>query len=163
MLELTVDQSNLVRVSKLMRAEYNGKRLKLDLIAEFKTIVGPGIAAVQGKLRAIPHETARETSPALGTYLADRVKLSVRLGGASAGVKIRIAQTPNLRGFKLAGRRLNRVSWRHRIFGSDVWVEQTSPIPNYFDETLMSYKAEYTDAVLAACRRMAFRIAGERL
>lgn len=163
MIELAVDQTKLVKLSKLMRAEYNSKRLKLDLIAEFKEIVGPGISAVQSKLRAMPHETARETSPALGSYLAERVKLSVRLAGASAGVKIRIAQTPNLRGFKLAGRRLNRVSWRHRVFGSDYWVEQTSPIPNYFDETLMSYKAEYNEAVLAACRRMAFRIAGERL
>jgi hypothetical protein len=42
----------------------------------------------------------------------------VRLSGRSTGVKVRIGQTPNLRGFKMAARRLNRKSWRHKVFGN---------------------------------------------
>jgi hypothetical protein len=161
-IELTVDQTKLIKLAKIMRAEANSSMLKKDLIASFKVATDAGISAVQSKLRAVPNDSGVKSSPPLGTYLAARVKLSVRLGGQSAGVKIRIQQTPSLRGFKMAARRFNRVSWKHRVFGQDVWVTQNSPIPGYFDDTLAGYKKEYTEAVLLACRRMARRL-GEGL
>jgi hypothetical protein len=162
MLELTVDQSALVKVAKLMKAESNGIKLKADLIVAIKAAVAPGVTAVQGKLRAIPHSSVTSTQPALGAYLAARVRPSVRMAGGSAGIRVRLQQTPNIRGFKMAGRRLNRTHWRHKVYGQDIWVEQISPIPGYFDDTLMAGKDQYLAAVLSACRRMAMRL-GERL
>jgi hypothetical protein len=162
MIELTVDQSKLVRLSKLMRAEANSKALKAELVAAFRAAVEPGINEVKSKLQGMP-ANGTVSKPALGSYLASRVKLSVRLSGRRAGVFIRIPFTPNVRGFKLAARRLNRDVWRHPVYGNKtVWVEQESPIPGYFDEALMKYKEEYRAAVIAACRRLAMRL-GQRL
>lgn len=161
MIELTVDQSKLVALSKLMKAESNKAILRSELISAFKSIVEPGVAQVREKLNGIPNRGVPD-KPALGSYLASRAKVSVRLSGSRAGVYVRIGFTPNIRGFKLAARRLNRTSWRHKVYGKDVWVEQMSPIPGYFEDTLMKYKEEYRAAVIAACNRLALRL-GERL
>lgn len=161
MIELTVDQSKLVKLSRLMKAESNKAVLRAELISALKAIAEPGVAAVKEKLNSIPNKGVPD-KPALGSYLASRTKVSVRMTGQRAGVYIRIGFTPNIRGFKLAARRLNRTSWRHKVYGKDVWVEQMSPIPGYFEDTLMRYKDEYRAAVIAACNRLALRL-GERL
>lgn len=161
MIELAVDQSKLVALSKLMKAEANKATLRAELISSFKAIVEPGVAQVREKLNSLPNRGVPD-KPALGSYLASRAKVSVRLSGQRAGVYVRIGFTPNIRGFKLAARRLNRTSWRHPVYGKDVWVEQMSPIPGYFEDTLMKYKEEYRAAVIAACNRLALRL-GERL
>lgn len=161
MLELTVDQTQLIKLAKIMKAESNSLQMKRDLIASFRAIAEPAINEVKGKLQGIQsHGIA--SNPPLGSYLASRVKLSTRLSGQRAGVYIKIGFTPSLRGFKLAARRLNHESWRRRVYGRNVWVTQMSPIPGFFDETLSKYKGEYTAAVLVACRRQARRL-GERL
>lgn len=161
--EVTVDDSGLKALMRVMRQEVDGKQLRKDLIAELRTAVGPGVSAVQGRLRAVPHRGAAKASPALGTYLASRVKPQVRLGGRAAGVRVRIAQTPNLRGFKLAARRLTRTSWRHKVFGNpEVWVTQKSPIPGYFDDTLARGRSEYRAAVVAALKDLSNRLTARK-
>lgn len=145
-------------LSKAMRAEEDGKQLRKDLIKDLRTAVAPGVSAVQGQLRSIPHTSAATSSPALGSYLASRVRTQVRLAGKAAGVRIRIQQTPALRGFRFAAKRLNRDGWRHKVFGRDVWVEQTSPIRGYFDKTLSRDKAKYRAAVLRVMEDMARRV-----
>jgi hypothetical protein len=161
-IELTVDQSKLVALSRLMKAESNKATLRAELVSAFKTIVEPGVAQVREKLNSLPNKGTPD-KPALGSYLASRAKVSVRLSGRSAGVYVRIGFTPNIRGFKLAARRLNRTKWRHPVYGNRaIWVDQISPIPGYFEGTLMKYKEEYRAAVIAACNRLALRL-GERL
>jgi hypothetical protein len=162
MIELTVEQSKVVKLGKLLKKESDGAKLKRDLGVNIRAAVEPGVAAVKSKLQAIPR-SGPSKNPPLGGYLAARVKVRLRFTGRSAGVAVRIQQTPNLRGFKMAARRLNRTQWRHPVYGNkENWATQISPIPGYFDETLSKYKAEYTAAVLAACRKMAMRL-GERL
>lgn len=159
-IDLTVDQQAIQRVARALRAEADGKQLRKDLIADIKTAVAPGVSAVQAKLRAVPHDSRSHPSPSLGSYLAARVRPQVRLSGRSAGVRIRIGQTPSLRGFKMAARRLNRGAWRHPVFGDpEVWVDQESPIPGFFDDTLAAGRDTYRNAVLAAVTAMARRIA----
>lgn len=149
----------LKTLGRSLRSEADGKQLRKDLIADLRTAVTPGVSAVQGQLRAIPHTSTTQSSPALGTYLAARVRTQVRLSGKRAGVAIRIPQTPALRGFRNAARRLNRDGWRHKVFGHDVWVEQTSPIRGYFDKTLSRDKPKYRAAVEAAIEKMVRRVA----
>lgn len=157
--ELTIDQRALQAVRAALMAEADGKQLRKELVAELKDAVQPAVSAVQGKLQSIPHASAAASNPPLGSYLAARVKPQVKLSGRQTGVAIRIQQTPKLRGFAMAARRLNRSSWRHKVFGKDVWVEQTSPIPGYFDETLQAGKEKYRQAVLDALEKAARRIA----
>jgi hypothetical protein len=156
--EMRVDVDRLRALSKHLRAESNSKALRKDLVTDIRAAVAPGVSKVQGKLRAVPHETAAHPSPSIGTYLASRTRPVVKLTGWSAGVRVRIPQTPQLRGFKLAARRFNRTHWRHKVFGRDVWVEQQSPIPGYFDDTLFADREKYRAAVYAALRKHARRL-----
>lgn len=158
-LEVSIDTNPVRVVGKALRAEADGKQLRKDLVSDLKQAVAPAVSAVQGKLQAIPHTSAVSSSPAMGSYLASRVKTQVKLSGRSSGVKVRIPKTPKLRGFTFAARRLNRTHWRHRVYGKDIWVEQTSPIPGYFDETLKSQQRVYRAAVIEALEKMARRIA----
>lgn len=162
-LEVTVDDSGLKELMKVVRQEADGKQLRKDLIADIRTAVAPGVSAVQAKVRAIPHSTAAHPSPSLGSYLASRVRPQVRLSGRSAGVRVRIAQTPNLRGFKMAARRLNRKKWRRPVFGNtEVWVEQRSPMPGFFDDTLAAGRAQYRAAVVGAMKKLADRLTARK-
>ena len=160
-LEVKVNAADLRLIGARLRTEAGGKELRKDLIKELRLAVEPGVSAVQGKLRSIPHNTAAEPSPAMGSYLASKVRTQVRLSGASAGVAVRIPQTPELRGFAKAARYLNRASWRHRVYGRNTWVTQQSPIPGYFDDTLAEGKPRYRTAVYDALRRMTRRLAGK--
>lgn len=155
-------QEGLQKLARAMAREANGKQLRKDLTAQLKTAVAPAVSAVAGKLQAIPHNSATQASPALGSYLASRVRVQVHLGGQRAGVAVRIGQTVRIRGFRNAARRLNRDAWRHPVFTregrAEVWVEQHSPIPRYFDETLGRDRDRYRAAVLDALARAAVRM-----
>lgn len=158
-LEVSVDDQAMRDLARVIRRESDGKQLRKDLIADLKRAVEPGQSAVQGKLRAVPHRSATQSRPALGSYLASRTKVQVRLSGRAPGVKVRIGQTPNIRGFKMAARRLNRTHWRHMVYGNkEVWVDQKSPIPGFFDDTLAAGRSRYRAAVVATLKSMADRL-----
>lgn len=159
-MEVKVDDRGLRELAAAIREEANGKQLRKDLIKSLRTAVEPGVRAVQGRLRSMPHHShlASAPTPGLGTYLAGRTRAQVKLTGRSAGVAVRIPQTPQLRGFKFAARRLDRGHWRHQVFGKGIWVSQVSPIPNYMDTTLTRDKAKYRAAVVAAMDDMRDRL-----
>lgn len=153
------DQGRLVALGRAMKAEEDGAALRKDLIVNMRAAVAPGKSAVQEKLRAWPHGGADSSSPAMGSYLASKTTVQVRLSGRRTGVAVRIARTPNLRGFRKAATALNSAAgWRHKVFGRDVWVEQTSPQPGFFDKTLAAGKNVYRAAVLLAVKQMERRI-----
>lgn len=157
-IRVAVDATDLAALGKLIRAEKDGKILRAELVAGLKAATAPGVSAVREKLRAIPHTTAVYQSPPLGSYLASRTRTQVRLSGRRVGVYIRIPKTPKLRGFAMAARRLDRDAWRHPVFGRDIWVDQESPIPGFFTDTLAEEKPRYREAVLAAMNSMARRL-----
>jgi hypothetical protein len=154
-----VDDHGIRELVSALRKEEDGKQLRKDLTKELRDAVAPGVTAVKGKLRSMPHRSATKSSPALGTYVASRVKSQIKLSGKSSGIFIRIPMTPQVRGFKLAARRLNRKHWRHRVYGRNAWVTQISPIPGYLDDTLAKDKPKYRAAVVAALDDMRKRLA----
>lgn len=155
--ELTVDQQAVQKVVRAIRAEEDGKALRKELAGNIREALAPGVSSVQAKLRQT--HSQHPSSPALGSYLASRTRAQVRLTGRSTGAAVRIPQTPALRGFKQAARRLNRTSWRHKVFGREVWVTQNSQIPGFFDNTLQQGKSSYREAIIKALKEMAQRIA----
>lgn len=167
---ISVEAEAMRQLGRAFRQETDGKQLRKDLTKQINDAVQPGVAAVQGVLRAIPRTSAaawshggKESRQALGGYLASRTRVQVRYAGRSAGVAVRIPQTPQLRGFKMAARRLNRSHWRHPVYGSKtVWVTQISPIPDFFDDTLARDRDKYRDAVVDALGKMARRLMERR-
>jgi hypothetical protein len=158
--DIKVDASTLVRLGRVLKAEEDGRELRKELIGNLRVAVAPGVTSVRGKVSSIPHHSAVQSSPSLGSYLSSRVRTQVRLSGNKAGVAVRVGKTPGLRGFANAARNLNKAAWNHRAWGKDVWVEQQSPIPGYFDQTLTEGKPRYRAAVIAALESMSARIAG---
>jgi hypothetical protein len=158
-LDVKIDDHGMRELASALRKEADGKQLRKDLVGKLKDAVAPGVAAVQGKLRSMPHRSATHSSPALGTYVASKVKAQVKLAGKAPGVAVRIPMTPQIRGFKMAARRLNRTHWRHKVYGRDVYVTQVSPIPGYMDDTLARDRAKYRAAVVAAMDDMRKRLA----
>lgn len=158
--DLTVDQRAIQRVAKALKEQEDSKQLKKDLIGGLKEAAAPAVSQVQGKLNAIPHDTAATVEPTLSSYLSARVKVTTRFSGQRTGVSVRIGKTPQLRKFNSAARMLNVGTWRHKVFGRDVWVQQTtSTMKGFFDDTLSKDKPAYRAAVVAVLEKMARRIA----
>ena len=157
-MEVQVNASALTALAKRFKREEEGKQYRKDLVTELRQAAGPGVSAVKESLRGIPSRGLAHPSPALGSFLASKTAVQVRTSGQRAGVRVRIPQTPQVRGFKLAARRLNRGSWRHRVFGRDTWVTQRSPIPGFFDDELTRRAPEFRAGVVVALRKAAARL-----
>jgi len=154
---LSIETQAIQNVQKAVLREADGKALRKDLRTDLKSAVQPGVTEVQQKLRGMPSSSAK---PALGSYLASKTKVAIRLSGRRTGIRVWIPFTPQLRGFTNAPRYLNKGFWRHTVFGNkNNWVGQVSPIPGFFDDTLKAHKEEYKQGVLNALHDMAQRIA----
>jgi hypothetical protein len=98
-------------------------------------------------------------SPSLRSEIAKKVVTQARLTGRSTGARVRAKTTPRLRDFAHAPRRTSRASgWRHPIFNTDRWVNQTGKI-DWFDAEMRRTARPGRAAVKAAMDAMAERIA----
>lgn len=156
---LSVDQRDIQAVGRMFKAQSDGRKLRAELVANIAAITEPVVSEIRSTLQAVPHDGPSPSDPAMGPFLASRVKTSMRFAGYRTGVSVKMRKTPQLRGFAFASRRLNRRTWRHKVFGKDaVWVEQTSPIPGFFDDPFQNKKAEYRAAVMEAVAAMRSRL-----
>lgn len=145
--ELTLDQRQIVAVGKALKSEADGKLLRRELLKDIKAAGGPLVSDLKQSALLIPSEGIGGRGQALRPAIANAIKPAVRLTGERTGLTIRAAQTPNVRGFKLAARRMNRQSFRHRVFGRDVWVDQTGD-EGWFDDTVKGRREEIKRAVM---------------
>jgi hypothetical protein len=81
------------------------------------------------KLRSgLREATARATSP------------TIKVGGASVRVRIRVARNQLPADQWRLPKHLNKGVWRHPVFGNrEVWVAQTTIPPGWFDRTLAEH------------------------
>lgn len=155
-IELTVDQRPFVLVAHLMKAEADGKDLRKDLLREFRSAAAPLVVDLRAAINSMP--SSGVSSPALRPAIAKAIRPVIRLSGKNTGVSIRAGQTPNIRGFKNAARRMNRSSFRHPVFGGSPWVTQVGK-PRWWEDTTAARKDEFREKVLDAVEAMADRIA----
>jgi hypothetical protein len=153
---IEVDQRSLVRLTRALRAEADGKALAADLVKELKRVAEPALEAVRASILSMGSHS--EALPGLRATVAQHTKIIVRTGGKRPGVMIRADKTGMPRGFANAPKRLNSAKgWRHRVFGTDRWVTQMGK-PGWFDDTLKAFKAPAKRAAQEAMDRMAKRI-----
>lgn len=168
--ELTIDQRELARLSERLHAQADGKALRRQLSAQLRKAVAPAVAQIKstagGMGRHTPAApTSREkyagggSSQSLGAAIAKGIGVRSRLSGPLVGVSVRATKKGNPRGFRNAPRRFNDRSFRHPVFGSGRWVEQASPIPDYFDGPLRTGRSMYRLACITAINEMSARIA----
>lgn len=157
--QLSTDQQALQALSRALKAEEDGKKLRRDLAKNLREALEPAKQEIRSGLMGMARSGGSSPSPALRTVVLSKLKAEARLSGRSTGARMRIRQTPELRGFAHAPKRLNRKKgWRHKTFGKDVWVHQVGE-PEYFDRPFKNNPREYRAAVLAAMEEMAQRIA----
>lgn len=159
-IRLGVDASGLREVSRQLRRLEDGKELRKELAAELRGAVQPAVAEARGAIMSMP---ARGTvSPALRSAIAKRVLPEVHTTGRWTGVRVRAAQTPEIRGFRNAARRTqSRDGWRHPTFGrrgKGDWVKQRGK-PDWFDRSIAKHRAAYETAVREALDRWARKLA----
>lgn len=158
-LQVSIDQTNFAEVFRAIRAEADGKELRKELAKNLRDAARPVVTDLKAAAQAIPSQGLPH---AQGMPLRQAVSRSIgtdlRTTGKSAGIRLRAKPTPNVRGFRYAARLLNKSSFRHRVFGRDVWVTQVGR-PRWFDNVTASRREPFRDAVLSAVEDMRDRIA----
>lgn len=160
-LSFTVEQEDLRRVAKAIRAEEDGKQLRKELIAEIKEVLTPPLGEVRAAVLSmetggLPHE-----GEPLRTAIANQTIIEVRTGGKATGASIKAKRKGMPRGFANAPKWTNRTKWRHPVYGRDVYVDQVGK-PRWFDETIREHRQEFRSKVARVIQSMARRIASRR-
>lgn len=159
--QLSVDQQRIADISRALKQETDGKALRKELMRDLKQVVDPGVGRVKGAVLALPTTGAGQTEGGgLRQAIAQQVKPEVKLSGRYTGVNVKVRGRNMPRGFRFAARRLNSPNvWRHKVFGRDVWVEQSGIDPGWFEREIQKDGDEYQARVLSIIESMADRIA----
>lgn len=155
--ELTVDQQALVAVSRVLKSEADGKTLRRELIRTLKATAEAPIDRAKSEMLATPSQGLTQ-GQSLRSAVANSIKPVSRLSGQRAGVSIRQAQTPNLRNFKMAGRRFNRGNFRRPVFGTTRYVVQAGNV-EWFDRPMQDAQPEFKADVLRVVQDLADTLA----
>lgn len=155
--ELTVDQDSLVAVARVLKSEADGKFLKRELTKALKATAERPIAEAKSEILATPSK-GLHGGTSLRAEVARSLKPISRFSGQRAGVSIRQSTTPNLRNFKMAGRRFNRGNFRHPVFGTATYVDQAGN-REWFDRPMQDAKPEFRDDVLRVVQDLADTLA----
>lgn len=131
-----VDAGDLKAISKALRQHADGKRLRKELIAEFKEAARPMQANVKAAWLAAPSQNQPNVGGQdLRKLLAKATRVQVRLTGKEAGVWVRTdgRKMPNrMKALPGYAEGIRRRPWRHPVHGRrDIWVVQR-PFPRFF-------------------------------
>lgn len=163
----SVGTEDLEDIGTALRYEQDGLQIRRDLTSRLRKAVEPAIDDAKSRILAMPSTGLAHRGEPLRTAIAAKVKAQARLSGKASGVRVRVASTPDLRGFRLAPRRTNRASgWRHPVprrakngteTESTVWVHQLGAV-GWFDDAMHAHPDQYVDAVRQVIQDTADRI-----
>jgi hypothetical protein len=134
-LTMSVKSSDLKTMAKLMGKEADRKTIRKDFAADAKAVLAPLTSEARTAAGAIPSRgttVGRPLRPAIARAVGPRVKLTSRV----TVIGIKVGRTPGVRQFALAGRRMNRKSFKHLVFGREnSWTVQVGD-PGWFDRIM---------------------------
>lgn len=154
-----VGTEDLEDIGTALRYEQDGTRIRRQVAAELRQAVEPAVEDAKSRILAMGSSGLAHKGEPLRTAIAAKVKAQARLSGKASGVRVRVATTPNVRGFRLAPRRTNRArGWRHPVYGNrDRWVQQHGPV-GWFDNAMHANPDQYVAAVRRVIEDTAQRI-----
>lgn len=157
-----VDKASLRLLVHALRAEADGKELNRDLVRGLRAAAQPALVAVRGAVLSMPSK-GLGAGPSLRSRVAAGTKIHVHAKGRKIGVSIAAHRRGMPRQFWKAPKYLNRDRpWRHPVFGNrEVWVEQVSRRPGWFDDTLRTQRAPFLLAASHAMANIARRISAK--
>ena len=130
-----VDQGDLRKLVRALNREADGKELRRDLVEGLKTAVEPFAQLARSSILSMSSSGRYQVEPGLRESIASQIAVEAKTGGRNAGVSVIARKRGMPRGFRNAPKLTNRRTWRHRVFGMDVWVNQRGK-PGWFDDTL---------------------------
>ncbi len=159
---VTCTRADMTRIAAVLASEAGGRKLKRDLIKNFRAAAEPMVTEIRSGLGAMPvaSASAESSGEALTTAVAAGIGVDVRMGVKQAGVRVRAKSTPQVRNFRFAARRINsRRGWRHPVYGNrNNWVQQIGA-PGFFDDPPKRHRGAFIAAAKAALVEMDARIA----
>jgi hypothetical protein len=115
-------QNDLRRISSNLRKHGNKKAIRKSFTDGMKLATKPAVRAAKDGALRLP---SRQGRGRLRRQIAASTSTQVRTRGRDAGVNVRVSRARM--GEKAALPKLmNQGSWRRRVYGRDVWVQQTS-------------------------------------
>lgn len=165
---LSVEQKGLRELRDLIKAEEDGAQLRKELLAALRGVIAPAVDEIKsgaatgkrGGSIAKPGKDYKGSASAvsISAAIARGVGTQVRLSGAMVGVAVKASKRGMPRGFINAPKRFNAKQFKHKVFGRNVWVEQ-SGAPGFFDNPIAQRRADYRAAIIAVMEAMSARIA----
>ncbi len=152
-----MDEASKRRVLRGLDGERHGRRLMQDIADEFEKALRPAEEEVKGALFAMADGGLPTQGEPLRQAIAQHLVIDVDIRAQSTRVSLRALKEGMPRDFWNAPKRLNERSWRHRVYGRDVWVTQIGA-PGWFDDTLHRNETRYRLAARRALDKMAERI-----
>lgn len=159
-IEMSVQAEGLQALLGAIRAEEDGKTLRKELAKDLREALKPAAAAAKSGIMAM--SSTGQTSPALRSQIARRIRPEIKLGGKWSGARVKARKTINVRRFPNAPKRTQSAKgWRTDSFGhntSESWRVQHGRV-EWFDRAMQGDEAKYRAACQRALERMAARIA----
>lgn len=134
------------------------KVVRREIAKEMRAALKPSVAQAKAGIMSMHSGSSHGGAP-LRSAIARKTSVQIRLTARRTGVTVRVAKTPAIRGFALAGRYTNRKKWRHQVFGSDDWVDQRGK-PGWFDDAMSKGRSDQNKAVRTALETITKRIVG---
>lgn len=158
--DVEVTREGLDALVRAINAEADGKALRKELAKNMREVLKPAAAEAKSSIMGMS-SAGLSTAPALRSSIAKKIRPEVKLGGRWTGASVRARRTPNVRGFKNAPKRTQRVrGWRTPNWGDrdQSWRVQMGK-PRWFDDAMRGRAGPAKQAVLDAMESMAARIA----
>lgn len=157
-LSFAIGSDDLARLTKILKQEADGKALRKELAANLRKASEPARDAARSSIMEMSTAGLDHEGEPLREAISRRIVTEARLSGRSTGAKVKAKRKGMPRSFEHAAKRLNRESFRHRVFGRDVWVQQTGK-PRWFDDAMKANRDKWRAAVIEAMNHTAARIA----
>lgn len=154
-----VRTSDLVLLTRALRAEADGKELRRDLIRGLRVAVTPAVQLARASILSMGVHGVKRAEPPLRTAVAAATKIEIRTSGKRPGVRVVVRKSRMPRGFRNAPKRLQQAQgWEHPVFGD--WSKKVVQRgkPGWFDDTLQKAKPAAVAAAKIALDRVAQRI-----
>jgi hypothetical protein len=156
-IELGVSVEGFEALGRALAAEADGKQLRKELAAGLRGALAPAADLAKSGIMGMRSEGPSE-SPGLRTSIAKKIRPEVKLGGRWTGARVKAKKTPNVRGFRNAPKRTQRVGGFRTKSWDGSWRTQVGKF-DWFDRAMAGRDALYRQRVHEVMEAMARRIA----
>jgi hypothetical protein len=155
--EVSTSSNDLENLVRALRQEEDGRELRKELSKNLRDALKPAADSAKNAIMSMESSGSSNSTPALRTQIAKKIRPEVRLTGRSTGARVKARKIPNIRGFANAPKRTQQETWRTQTFGNNEWREQRGKL-NWFDNAMHEKPEEYKRACIDAMEDMARRI-----